>query len=73
MRFACWITKATNTHSEYVICIALPRQQRLRERALTLRLRVRFVCVCVVVNVALGETVERFQKGKTFGGCVQRD
>jgi hypothetical protein len=26
MRFACWITKATDTHSEYVILIALPRQ-----------------------------------------------
>jgi hypothetical protein len=33
MRFACWITKATNTHSEYVILIALPREQWLRERA----------------------------------------
>jgi len=32
MRFACWITKATNTHSEYVILIAFPRQQLLRER-----------------------------------------
>jgi hypothetical protein len=32
MRFACWITKATNTHSEYVILIAFPRQQWLRER-----------------------------------------
>jgi hypothetical protein len=27
MRFACWITKATDTHSEYVILIAFPRQQ----------------------------------------------
>jgi len=27
MRSACWIHKATNTHSEYVI-IAFPRQQR---------------------------------------------
>jgi hypothetical protein len=27
MRFACWITKATNTHSKYVILIAFPRQQ----------------------------------------------
>jgi len=26
MRFACWITKATETHSKYVILIALPRQ-----------------------------------------------
>jgi hypothetical protein len=38
MRFACWITKATDTHSEYVILIALPRQQWLRERASMLRL-----------------------------------
>jgi hypothetical protein len=33
MRFAYWITKATDTHSESVILIALPRQQWLRERA----------------------------------------
>jgi hypothetical protein len=37
MRFACWITKATDTHSGYVILIALPRQERLRERASMLR------------------------------------
>jgi hypothetical protein len=28
MRIACWITKATDTHSEYVIFIALPRQKK---------------------------------------------
>ena len=33
MRFACWISKATNTHSECAILIAFPRQQWLRERA----------------------------------------
>jgi len=33
MSFACWITTATDTHSEYVILIAFPRQQLLRERA----------------------------------------
>jgi hypothetical protein len=38
MRFACWITKATNTHSEYVKFIAFPRQKWLRERASMLRL-----------------------------------
>jgi hypothetical protein len=32
MLFACWITKATNTHSEYVIFIDCPLQQWLRER-----------------------------------------
>jgi hypothetical protein len=33
MRFACWITKAANTDSEYVILIAFPLQQCLPERA----------------------------------------
>jgi hypothetical protein len=37
MRLACWITKATDTHSEYVIFIAFPRQQWLHERASILR------------------------------------
>ena len=26
MRIACWVTKSTNTHSEYVILIAFPWQ-----------------------------------------------
>ena len=33
MRTACWIPTATNTHSVYVILIALPLQQWLHERA----------------------------------------
>ena len=33
MRFTCWVTKATDTHSEYVILITFPGQQWLRERA----------------------------------------
>jgi hypothetical protein len=37
MRFAYWITKATDTHSEYIILIAFPRQQWLRERVSMLR------------------------------------
>jgi hypothetical protein len=28
MRIACWIPKATNTHSEYAIHIAFPLQRR---------------------------------------------
>jgi len=32
MRSACWITKATSTHSEYVRHIALPLHQWLQER-----------------------------------------
>jgi hypothetical protein len=37
MRIACWIPKATNTHSEYVIPIAFPLQQWLQEPASMLR------------------------------------
>ena len=39
MRFACWITQVYRyIHSEYVILIAFPQQQRLRERASLSRL-----------------------------------
>jgi hypothetical protein len=37
LRFAFWMTKATDTHSEYVIIIAFPQHQWLRERATMLR------------------------------------
>jgi hypothetical protein len=33
MRISCRITKATNTHAQYVTLIAFPLQQRLHERA----------------------------------------
>jgi hypothetical protein len=33
IHIACWIPKATNTHSQYVILIAFPPQQWLHERA----------------------------------------
>ena len=32
MPITCWITRATNTHSKYVILNALRRQQCLHER-----------------------------------------
>ena len=37
MRILRWITKATDTHSEYVTRIAFPLQQWLHERASLLR------------------------------------
>jgi hypothetical protein len=37
MRFASWITKSTDTHSEYAIIVAFLRQQWLRERTSLLR------------------------------------
>ena len=38
MRIEYWITKATDTHSEYIILISFPLLQWLRERASILRL-----------------------------------
>jgi hypothetical protein len=37
MRIACWIPKATNTHSQYIILIVFRQQQWLQERASLLR------------------------------------
>ena len=37
MRIACWMPKATDTHSQYVILIAFPLQQWLHKLALMLR------------------------------------
>ena len=47
MRIACWIPKAKNTHSEYVLRIDFPLQQWLQERALMLRYT---FTVCLVVT-----------------------
>jgi hypothetical protein len=43
MCMACWITKATYTDSKYVILVAFPWQQWLRERAAMLRSYVHFL------------------------------
>ena len=52
MRIACWITKATGTHSEYEMMIAFPQQQWLRERASVLRLYVRCLSCCYLESFA---------------------
>jgi hypothetical protein len=49
MRIACWIPKATNTHSQYVILIAFAQQQRLQER--TSMLRYTYIA-CIVTLVS---------------------
>jgi hypothetical protein len=49
MGVACWITKTTDTYSEYVILIAFPRQQLLRERSSVLR----YTYIACIVDVAL--------------------
>ena len=37
MRVACWILKAKNTHSQFLILIDFPPQQWLKERGSVLR------------------------------------
>ena len=37
MLYTCWITKATNTHSEYVMFISFPLQQCSHKRDSMLR------------------------------------
>jgi hypothetical protein len=48
MRFASWMSKATNTHSEWVILITFPRRQWLHGRALLLRYT-DMACLCRLV------------------------
>jgi hypothetical protein len=47
MRFACWMNKAIDTHSEYVILIVVPWQQWLLERDSLLDLRISTLPVLV--------------------------
>jgi len=56
MRLACCITKAVDTHSEYVVLLAFLREQWLRERALSLRLYVRTLPVLFTIRLSLIST-----------------
>jgi hypothetical protein len=58
MRFTCWITKATDTHVEYVILIAFPRQQRTR-------LNVTLDVGCLVQYV-----IQIFRSENLFSGII---
>jgi hypothetical protein len=48
MRIACWIPKATNIHSEYVMLIAFPLQQWFREDASMLRYTYIALLICLL-------------------------
>jgi hypothetical protein len=51
MPIACWITKTTDTRSEYVTIIAFPLQQWLHEHASMLR----YTYVTCLVILAVGD------------------
>jgi hypothetical protein len=62
MLIACWITEATNTHSQYVILIAFPLQQWLHERASILRF---------TYSVSLSCSYWRWLFFTSWGGILQ--
>jgi len=65
VRFACWMTKATDTHSQCVILIAFPLQQWLRERASMLRYSPMYFA-CLVRLSLLANTLELPRKEGGF-------
>jgi hypothetical protein len=60
MRIACWLTKATNTHPQYVTIIAFPLQEWLGIRA-------SFDVICTLPSLlnTLGVTV----RGQLLVSC----
>jgi hypothetical protein len=53
---ACWMPNATNTHSEYVILIALPLQQWLHERASNLHYM--YIAILVMHKLNVGNVMK---------------
>jgi hypothetical protein len=49
-RIACWILKATNKHSEYVITIVFPLEQRLYELPSILLLHTHTACLVMFAD-----------------------
>ena len=62
MHFACWINKATGTHSKYVKLIACPRQQWLLERASMLRNNVLLYYILSIHVKSLYSDIDRYNK-----------
>jgi hypothetical protein len=60
MPIACWVTEATNTHSEYVILTAFPLQRWLHEHASLLH--------CTYIAPSVGNRALRRKPQSTF--CV---
>jgi len=57
MHFACWITKATDTNSEYVTLLAFAHKQWLRESASIFRVHIH--CLSCIFRILVKENVEK--------------
>jgi hypothetical protein len=62
--------KATNTHSEYVILIAFPRQQGLHERASVLRYTYIACLVGKSLTVLSRDRMQRYGVSEPLGGIL---
>jgi len=72
MSVACWIAKATNTHSQYVILTAVALQQWLRERASILRLYLHCLpCISQESSHIYGQISEARRIAVGWGTAVQ--
>ena len=71
MRIACSITKATNTHSEYVIVIGFPLQRQLNKRPSMLR-NTYFACPGFTETLTLYKTQKctLWSESITFEYCT---
>ena len=68
MRIACWIPKAIDTHSEYVILIDFPLQQWIRERASLFTFIITFPgLLCIVQITFIPRSVKQ---GKCFKASI---
>jgi hypothetical protein len=70
MCMVCWIPKATNIHSEYIMFIAFPLQQWLHERPSMLRLHMHYlsntclVCLVYIIKSSIRVVRKTEYKGK---------
>ena len=66
MRIACWIPKATNVNSDYVILIPLPEQQWLHEHfSLLLCMYIAFL-FCYLGDTVSKHPVYKLKKRRDF-------
>jgi hypothetical protein len=76
MRFLCWIPKATNTHSQYVILIVFPLQNWSHEHASVLPLHLRCLSVsclnCLVFSLRLKKETGSFGRVSLLGLDINR-
>ena len=71
MSLACCITKAIDTHSEYVVLLSFLRERWLRERASSLRLYVNTLPALFTISLSFISTTV-LQSSVIYGHCAAK-